>query len=175
MEPQVFLPLCGVGLVPKRGCLLTLTYYAFHRWYEFGVRRRNDIDRGKPKNSEKKTCPSATLSTTKSTWIDPGANPGLRGERPATDRPIQFEINWLLVCFRFVDKTFVWSTGLSREKAGGTSDVWITEIQIGSVEAVLSHLSSWECYLKRPESGRKEKKPYLERAVLCDGRLIFHT
>jgi hypothetical protein len=29
--------------------------------------------------------PSATLSTTNPTWIDPGANPGLRGERPATD------------------------------------------------------------------------------------------
>jgi hypothetical protein len=30
--------------------------------------------------------PSATLSTTNLTWIDPGANPGLRGERPATNR-----------------------------------------------------------------------------------------
>jgi hypothetical protein len=30
--------------------------------------------------------PSATLSTTNSTWIDPGANLGLRGERPATNR-----------------------------------------------------------------------------------------
>jgi hypothetical protein len=30
-----------------------------------------------------KTCPSDTLSTTNPTWIDPGANPGLRGERPA--------------------------------------------------------------------------------------------
>jgi hypothetical protein len=29
--------------------------------------------------------PSATLSTTNPTWIDPGANPGLRGERPATN------------------------------------------------------------------------------------------
>jgi hypothetical protein len=29
---------------------------------------------------------SATLSTTNPTWIDPGANPGLRGERPATNR-----------------------------------------------------------------------------------------
>jgi hypothetical protein len=36
---------------------------------------------GKPKYSEK-TCPSATLSTTNPTWI----NPGLRGERPATNR-----------------------------------------------------------------------------------------
>jgi hypothetical protein len=43
----------GVGLVPKRGCLLTIAYYAFPRWYEFGERRWNDIDRGKPKNSEK--------------------------------------------------------------------------------------------------------------------------
>jgi hypothetical protein len=30
--------------------------------------------------------PSATLSTTNPTWIDPGANPGLRGERPPTNR-----------------------------------------------------------------------------------------
>jgi hypothetical protein len=30
--------------------------------------------------------PSATLSTTNPTWIDPGANPSLRGERPATNR-----------------------------------------------------------------------------------------
>jgi hypothetical protein len=30
--------------------------------------------------------PSATLSTTNPTWIDPGANPGLRGEKPATNR-----------------------------------------------------------------------------------------
>jgi hypothetical protein len=130
---------------------------------------------GKTEELGEKTCPSATLSTTNPTWIDPGANPGLRGERPATARPIQFEINWMIVCFRFVDKTFVWSTGLSHEKAGGTSDVWIIEIPIGSVEAVLCHLSRWECYLKRPESGGKERKPYLERAVLCDGRLLFHT
>jgi hypothetical protein len=30
-----------------------LAYYAFPRWYEFGQRRWNDTDRGKPKNSEK--------------------------------------------------------------------------------------------------------------------------
>jgi hypothetical protein len=30
--------------------------------------------------------PSATLSTTNPTWIEPGANPGLHGERPATNR-----------------------------------------------------------------------------------------
>jgi hypothetical protein len=28
----------------------------------------------------------ATLSTTNPTWTDPGSNPGLRGERPATNR-----------------------------------------------------------------------------------------
>jgi hypothetical protein len=33
-----------------------------------------------------KTCPSATLSTTNPTWTDPGSKPGLRGERPATNR-----------------------------------------------------------------------------------------
>jgi hypothetical protein len=49
----IFFLKVGVGLVPKRGCLLTLARYAFPRWYEFGQRRWNDIDRGKPKNSEK--------------------------------------------------------------------------------------------------------------------------
>jgi hypothetical protein len=73
----------GVGLVPKRGCLLTLAYYAFPRWYEFGERRWNDRLTGENRRTRRKTCPSATLSTTNPTWIDPGANPALRGERPA--------------------------------------------------------------------------------------------
>jgi hypothetical protein len=33
-----------------------------------------------------KTCPSATLSTRNPTWTDPGSNPVLSGERPATNR-----------------------------------------------------------------------------------------
>jgi hypothetical protein len=49
-----------------------------HRW--------NEIDRGKPKNSGEKTCPSATLSTTNPTWTGPGSNPGCRGGRPAANR-----------------------------------------------------------------------------------------
>jgi hypothetical protein len=31
------------------------------------------------------TCPSATLSTTNPTWLDPGFNPGRRGGKPATN------------------------------------------------------------------------------------------
>jgi hypothetical protein len=48
-----------------------------HQW--------NEIYRGKP-TTRGETCPSATLSTTNLTWTDPGSNPGLRGERPATNR-----------------------------------------------------------------------------------------
>jgi hypothetical protein len=40
---------------------------------------------GKPKYSDK-TCPSAILSTTNPTWLDPGLNPGRRGGKPATNR-----------------------------------------------------------------------------------------
>jgi hypothetical protein len=40
---------------------------------------------GKPKYSEK-TFPCATLSTTNSTWSDPGANSGRRGGKTATNR-----------------------------------------------------------------------------------------
>jgi hypothetical protein len=41
---------------------------------------------GENQSTRRKTCPSATLSTTNPTWTDPGSNPGLRGERPATNR-----------------------------------------------------------------------------------------
>jgi hypothetical protein len=45
----------------------------------------NEDWKRKPKYSEK-TCPSANLSTTNPTWPDPGANPGRRGGKPATNR-----------------------------------------------------------------------------------------
>jgi hypothetical protein len=38
------------------------------------------------RSSRRKTCLSATLSTTNPTWTDPGSNPGLRGGRPTTNR-----------------------------------------------------------------------------------------
>jgi hypothetical protein len=85
MSPIHFFPEGGVGLVPERRCLLTLAYYAFSRWYEFGERRWNDILTGENRRTRRKSCPSATLPTPNPTWIDPGANPGLSGERPATD------------------------------------------------------------------------------------------
>jgi hypothetical protein len=45
----------------------------------------NDIDRGKPKNSEKNLS-QCHLVYHKSHWIDLGANPGLRDERPGINR-----------------------------------------------------------------------------------------
>ena len=41
---------------------------------------------GENRSTLGKTCPSATLPTTHSTWTDPGSNPGLRGEKPVTNR-----------------------------------------------------------------------------------------
>jgi hypothetical protein len=41
--------------------------------YEYGERRCNDIDRENRK-IPRKICPSAALSTTNPTWIDPGTN-----------------------------------------------------------------------------------------------------
>jgi hypothetical protein len=40
---------------------------------------------GENRRTRRKTCTSATLSTTNPTWIDPGANPGLCGETPSTN------------------------------------------------------------------------------------------
>jgi hypothetical protein len=41
---------------------------------------------GENRSTRRETCPSATLSTTNPTWTDSGSNPGLRGEKPATNR-----------------------------------------------------------------------------------------
>jgi hypothetical protein len=52
--------------------------------YEFGEPRWNDTDR-ENRRTRRKTCLSTTLPTTNPTWTDLGANPSLRGQRPATD------------------------------------------------------------------------------------------
>jgi hypothetical protein len=41
---------------------------------------------GENRVTERETCHSDNLSTTNRTWTDLELNPGLRGERPATDR-----------------------------------------------------------------------------------------
>jgi hypothetical protein len=41
---------------------------------------------GKNRRTRRKTYPSNTLSPKNPTWIDSSANPGLRSERPATNR-----------------------------------------------------------------------------------------
>jgi hypothetical protein len=46
----------------------------------------NEDWQGKPNYLGKKTCPSATSSTTNPTWPDPGLNPGRRGGKPASNR-----------------------------------------------------------------------------------------
>jgi hypothetical protein len=45
----------------------------------------DDIDR-ENRRTRRKTCPTASLSTTNPTWTDPGMNLCLRSEKPATNR-----------------------------------------------------------------------------------------
>jgi hypothetical protein len=55
------------------------------RWWWLWRNWWNEDWQGNPKYPEK-TCPSATLSTTNLTWLDPGSNPGRRDGKPATNR-----------------------------------------------------------------------------------------
>jgi hypothetical protein len=48
--------------------------------------RWNDLDRGKPKDSEKNVSQCQYVHTTNATWTDLDANPGLRVEKPVIDR-----------------------------------------------------------------------------------------
>jgi hypothetical protein len=82
IEDLLFLPKGGVGQTQA----WMSTYVSILRIpqmiYEFGERRWNVIDRGKPKNSDKNL--SQCHFDHQKSHMD-GANPGLRGERPATD------------------------------------------------------------------------------------------
>jgi hypothetical protein len=55
------------------------------RWWWLWSNRWNVNWQGKPKYSGK-TCPRATLSTTNSTWPDPGSNPGHCSGKLVTNR-----------------------------------------------------------------------------------------
>jgi hypothetical protein len=57
----------------------------FYQVLQVMERQWNESGRRKP-TTRRKTCPSATLSTTNPTWTDPGSNTGLRSGKPATNR-----------------------------------------------------------------------------------------
>jgi hypothetical protein len=67
----------------------------YMRIHEHGEQRWNDIDRWN-RRRRIKPCPRATLSTTNPACNDPGANPVLRGEMPATNHLSQ-DTNWHLI------------------------------------------------------------------------------
>jgi hypothetical protein len=52
---------------------------------------------GKTEKLKRKTCPSATLSTTNPTWINPGVNLGLRSERLAANQLSHGTANPILI------------------------------------------------------------------------------
>jgi hypothetical protein len=56
-----------------------------NRWWWLWKNWWNKDWQGKLKYLEK-TCPSATLSTTNPTWLNPGSNLGRRSGKPATNR-----------------------------------------------------------------------------------------
>jgi hypothetical protein len=68
---------------------------------------------GESRSTRGKTCPSATLSTTNPTWPDQGSNPGLLGERPATNRLSHGTVRIGLLCFMssFVIRQVGWWEG----------------------------------------------------------------
>ena len=61
---------------------MTSVFFRFTEYWSTGRMKLT----GKNRSTRVKTCPSATLSTTDPTWTDPGSNPGLRIEMPATNR-----------------------------------------------------------------------------------------
>jgi hypothetical protein len=63
----------------KAYCATLWWRWLFLFWFSILMEHRN-------RSTRRKTCPTAALSTTNPSCTDPGWNPGLRGERPATNR-----------------------------------------------------------------------------------------
>jgi hypothetical protein len=63
---------------PKAFCatpVMKMSSFFFYQVLQLMEQRWNEIDRGKP-TTRRKSCPSATLSTTNLTWTWPGIEPG---------------------------------------------------------------------------------------------------
>jgi hypothetical protein len=71
----------SVELLPLTGPLFIPQMIHEWIWSSGGM-----ILTGENRRTRRKTCPSATLSTTNYTWTDLVGNPGLRREKPATNR-----------------------------------------------------------------------------------------
>jgi hypothetical protein len=67
-------------------CSHQRAYYSSPKWYVSMKGNDGMILTWENLRSRRRTCPSATLSTTKLTWTIPGANLSLRSERPAINR-----------------------------------------------------------------------------------------
>jgi hypothetical protein len=73
----------------------------------------------------RKTCPSATLSTTNPTQTDPGSNPSLRDGRPAANSLShgaaldEVRRTWFKIRYKYVNNIYIdWRRGYHRDKPG---------------------------------------------------------
>jgi hypothetical protein len=86
------------------------------KWWWLWSNWWNEDWQGNPKYSEK-TCPSATLSTTKPIWPDPGLNPDHRDGKPTTNL-LSYDTTpkWHCeVCYLYVSiHMYVWSNGCNK-------------------------------------------------------------
>jgi hypothetical protein len=87
-------------------------------------------------STRRKTCPSATLSTTNPTWIDPGSNPGLRGGRPAANRLSHGTALWEYLQI-FLNVQEVWLLETVRERS--VKPRWRVRLKHNSDSTVQSH------------------------------------
>jgi hypothetical protein len=89
------------GETTSVNCYHQQTYCSSPRWFMSMENDGGMILTRENRRTRRKTRPNSTLSTTNLTWIDPGANPGLRGEIPTTNTLSHGTANRLVSCLGF--------------------------------------------------------------------------
>jgi hypothetical protein len=87
------------GVTISLNCAHKRACFSSCRWYTSMVIHSATILTWENQRTRRKTCPSAILSFTNIIWTDKGANPGLHGERPATNR-LGYGMAWVHACIQ---------------------------------------------------------------------------
>jgi hypothetical protein len=101
---------------------------------------------GEKRRIRRKSYPSATLSITNPTWTDPGVNPDLHGERPATNRLSHGTA--LFTKTRYTTHNHEGTRLRGRDQIAGDTDSVSVSVGVSRTTAIVGGISPPPCLVR---------------------------